>query len=991
MEAKNKVFKTILAANNKGIDGQMAAIQPDDETANQLLNYECAVGNSFRGRVGCQTAGSNGFFAIFPYRYTRTQDQYDISYQTLSGANYAGQVPPLTTVKTAADGASIEKLIALNRQVWMLDTMNVTITQDVAGVYTWYSTVDGANIDFNILKDGVSILSSAMGDGVTSSTSIYSLLGTIDGLAELSVSRTTRGSTITTPVGCPPLAIVDGAQTTTNVGSTSYGTIYRATVLAGHTFLVGDIISFTSNFILGGGFVIATTATTIDYVGGSATLTNTQVLGYMAQAATSFPISTISSETGGVLTISFPYWRLIPEGDYLFGFIFSSARLLWETKTEDSFYAPPVAVNDSGNLYIAASSQVSAGSSTWANNLIKMDGSQVFRAGLPTCIMTAGAPGAGALTGAYKWKAFLRRYDAQGNITDGPFTPNLFIPAGSSSGVGFTLAAQYMALTLGSNAAYSLTSGFGERGCFKHTTESPTSPSVAFYVDDATGGVGNTAFVQPGDVICLTDNTAQTTGLWTNAALNIPVGTLHRTRCTSYCPIDAVVSPTTSSIRVADSSGYQINADTHISTGLTIVVLRTTAGGNQYYKLCEIPANGFANPVIYDNVTDVVLATKEQYIEPEIGKEYNPPPPCTLVAQHQGGLVVARGPTSPNTVAFSTAASIEAFPTAANSFDVPSTQSGFITAIASDNDDRLAVFKERAYYDVVGDLDGGTFSINVRNEGDYGITSQASLVRIPFGLCGLSKNGFVVISDGLLDPFRFGEVNARLINQPYQYFWATAVNDYFNRNYLCVIPQITGEPVSYVIDYSRPMVRVFERSYTTQIDQAGGQAMVHDTMYHLSATSPYGVFRRLTRFDGNSPSGNGDGDSFIDNTNAINYVWESSVINLDTPGQLKSAIRGRLWSIPNDYVQEGWVPFSVLVETAASPFNTFVGSTNPLGTSTTITFSAPNFSDKDFKFVRQKTHFYIVRLTTNTIRTSPFITGYGILFADNYLNEDYIR
>lgn len=984
MEAKNKVFKTILAANNKGIDGQMAAIQPDDETANQLLNYECAVGNSFRGRVGCQTSGSHGFFAIFPYRYTRTQDQYDILYQTAAGA-YPTQTASLGTTQTTADGASIEKLIALNQQVWMLDTMNITITQVNAGVYTWYSFVSGSDINFRIKKDGTTIGTIDLNDGVTAAgTTIWSVLDSIDLLADLSVSRTTRGT-------CPPFAIVNGNQNSVPGASVTYGISQTVTVNAGHNFSAGDIVTFPRTAtvagltapMLSGGFVISTTATTVVFVSQQIFgLLNGDVLGYMGQSAASFPISTASSETAGAFIISFPYWRLIPEGDSFFGSIYKQAYRQWEAKTEDSFYAPPVAVNDSGNLYIAASSLVSAGSSNWANNLIKIDGLQASRAGLPQPTITVADAGAGAAkpAGTYKYKCFLRRYDAQGNMTDGPLSDTYSI----------TQAASRYTLVSPVGKVYSDSTGFQVRSCRKHTTEAPAT-GAAFYVDDSVGGVGNQAFIQPGDVICLTDNTAQKTGLYYDFAAVEVLGTLHRTRCTAYSAQAATISPTISSIRVADSSGYTINTNSPITTGLTMVVVRTSAGGNQYYVLAEYPYDGYSGKVFYDDVTDTTLTAGEQFIEPEIGKELDPPPPCTLVAQHQGGLVVAKGPTSPNTVAFSTAGSIEGFPTASNSFDVPSTQSGFITAIASDNDDRLAVFKERAYYDVVGDLDGGTFSVNVRNEGDYGITSQASLVRIPFGLCGLSKNGFVVISDGLLDPFRFGEVNARLINQPYQYFWATAVNDYYNRNYLCVIPQITGEPVSYVIDYSRPMVRVFERSYTTQIDQAGGQAMIHDTMYHLSQTSPYGVFRRLIRFDGNSPSGNGDGDSFIDNTNAINHVWESSVINLDTPGQLKSAIRGRLWSIPNDYVQEGWVPFSVLVETGASPFNTFVGSANPLGTSTTITFTAPNISDKDFKFVRQKTHFYIVRLTTNTIRTSPFITGYGILFADNYLNEDYIR
>lgn len=975
-----KDFYQFFGSDFQGVDGQRSALEPEGFLVNKAQNSEMSVGNSLRGRVGCQTAGAHGFFAIFPYRYTRTQDQYDIAYQVAAGA-YPNQTPGLSTTKTTADGASIEKLIGINQQVWMLDTMNITITQTNAGVYTWYSYVNGSNINFIIKKDGASILDTSLGDGITSSTSIYSLLGTVDALADLSVSRTTRGT-------CPPYAVINGNQSSAFTSTISYGITYTWTVSA-HNFSAGDIVTWnnSTNNILMGGFVISTTATTIVYVGQQGTATNGQILGYMAQAATSFPISTISSETSGALTISLSYWRLIPEGDNSFGNIYISAFTQWADKQTSSFYAPPNAVNVSNNLYIAASGRSVDTISTYANNLVKMDGLQPVRAGLPKPIAPVqNVSGVGALTGTFNYRCFLRRYDAQGNIWDGPVSdPVTQVYAGNYGVLGFV------------PPQYSDATGFEGRGCYKHTNESPAS-GASFYVDDSNSGVGNQAFIQPGDVICLTDNTAQTTGLWTNAALNIPVGTLHKTRCTAYSASAATISPTTSSIRVADSSGYQINADTEISTGLTMVMLRTTNGGIQYYVLGEIPVNGYGSPVIYDNVTDTTLESKEQFLEPEIGKEHDPPPECSLVCAHQGGLVVARGPTSPNTVTVSTADGVEYFPIASNGFDIPSTQAGFITAIASDSDDRLAVFKDRGYYDVVGVVDEGNFAINIKNEGDYGIASQASLVRLPFGLLGLSKNGWVVISDGTLDPFRYEEVNARIINQNYQFAWATAVNDYFNRQYICTIPQVSGDPVGFTFDYSRKKnapdqvyTKTMERSYPTQIDQAGGGAMIGDTLYHLSTTSPYGVFRRLYRFNGDSPSGNGNGDSFIDNTNAISYILELAPINRGEPELLRQAERVRIWSIPNDYVVEGWVPFSVLVEAGYTPFASTIANTNT-GSSSSLTFATQSTDFmKELKLRGVKSQFLMLRFTTNTIRTSPFLTGIGVMYAKDYQKEDFIK
>lgn len=980
----DSVFSQYFAKDFTGLDGLTSSLE-QDKGVNRAVNYEMSVGNSLRGRVGCQTAGSHGFFAIFPYRYTRTQDQYDILYQTAAGT-YPNQTPSLSTTKTTADGASVEKLIALNTQAWTLDTMDIVATY-VSGAYpfTWYTYVNGTQIYFQIKANGISILNYPLGDGIYSATSYVSikdLLDAVDGIAELSIANTRSVR--------PPFAIANGNQTATFLATEPYGTRYQLTVDAGHTFSIGDIFTcYTTGVLTGvnylaGGIVTGTSVGAIQYIGKQVTVVDNQVLGYQGQAAANFFIDTAQSDSSGNLTLSLPYWRLIPEGDADFGNIFRYAANTWFAKTnsEVEFYAPPVAVNDSGNLYLTVTTDPSLGTGSYSNALVKCDGKTLVKAGLPVARTTVTAIGAGALTGTYKYKGFFRRVDAQGNITEGPVST-----VTSTSTV--TYAAQYGRVTSINGQVYTAGSGFQTRSGYKHTTESPASGAF-FYVDDVTAGLGNTTFIQPGDPICLTDNTAQKAGLWVTYGAQV-LGTVHKTVCTGFSAQAATISPTFNSIRVADSSGYTINGDTEISTGLTYVSLRTTAGGNQFYVLAEVPVTGFGSIQFFDDVTDAVLTAGEQYIEIDLGKEHDPPPACTLVCQHQGGLVVARGPTSPNTVAFSSADGIEYFPTASNSFDVPSTQSGFITAIVSDTDDRLAVFKDRAYYDVYGDLDGGSFSINVRNEGDYGITSQASLVRIPIGLLGLSKNGFVVVSDGLLDPFRFQDLNARIVNQAYQFSWATAVNDYFNRQYICTIPLVSGEPVGFSIDYSRPVIKTFERSYATKIDQAGGGAMVGDTLYHLSATSPYGVFRRLVRFDGNSPSGNGDGDSFIDNTGAISYIFESQPINLKEPAQLKTPIRVRVWSIPNDYVEEGWVPFSISLETGASPIASYVGSGNNNGTTGTLTFSTANDVFEDLKLVNCKTHFYIIRFTTNTIRTAPFITGYEILFKDNYRKEDLIK
>lgn len=1017
-----RIFKQTFADGYQGIDAETSILQPDSDSGfARAINYEKAVSNSLRGRVGCQTQGSYGFFGLFRYNYTRTQDEYAITYQVASGT-YPNQVAGLTTNKTSADGASRSKLIAINQQLWVQDTFNYAITR-VSGSYpfTWYSAVSGSSIHFIIKANGTSILDVACGDGNLDQidTSVYSLLGSIDATAELSISRGTRGT-------CPPFAIVNGAQTTAAGASTTYGTRYTVTVNnTPHTFQAGDIITFPDAVLtqagltgtvygiptLVGGFVISTTATTITYVGPQVTLTNGSVLGYMGQSAAAFPIAEAASiSSGATFSITMPYWRLIPEGDKDFGHLFDSslAKFIENLGTpsgtggivtypaRSTFYAPPVAENSQGCLYIASSGRASDGVDTFANNLIRTDGVTAKRAGLPGGPDMVTTLPAGALAaGTYKYKAYYKYVDAQGNIIEGQPGTTYSVTTTGAENVGISL------LTSSPAFRYSDATGYLVRSCYKHTLESPAAGAF-FYVDDNSAAPGLTGFLQPGDPVTLNDNTAPKTGF-------SGPGTLHRTVCTDYCAVAATISPTISSIKVADSSGYTIPDNAFISSGLTVVLLRTTAGGNQFYVLNEMAITGYANLTgIVDSVSDATLSSGTQYTEITIGKEHNPPPACSLVCQHQGNLFVARGVDAPSTITSSTSDGIEYFPLASNGFDVPSTEAGFITAIASDTNDRLAVTKESAYYDVVGDVDGGVFSINAVTEGDYGVSTQASLRRVKDALVGVSKQGLVVIQNGRINQDTFAGVNAKLIGQSYYFNLATAYND-GNGKYVCTIPVNTTqsiglEPVSFVVDYSKMIgdslspvftgnsitnlgIKTFESLYPYRIDQIGGAVTIAGTTYHLSGWYPYGVFKSLPRFSSNSPA-NGDGDSFIDNVNAITYILEWNPINFGEPAQLKTPIRARVWSFPNNYAADGWVPFAFLLETGASPLASLVGGVNPNSSSSTLTFTASTNVFREAKVKNCKTNFYIIRLTTNTIRTAPFLTGLEMMFDANYPKED---
>jgi hypothetical protein len=971
----NKKFKQNFAVNFGGVDGLSSVIEDDEGKVNLADNFEYAASNSLRGTTGYQHAAlSAGMIAVFPYTYSRVTDQYDVRYQTASGV-YPNQTGDIGSTKTTADGATIQKVIGINSQAWSLENLTIPVTR-VSGTYpfTWYNAPGLSasllpTFRFKLFANGVQLLDQDVGTH-TAPTTIYSLLGAIDALAELSINRFDRAV-------CPPCAVVNATGPTTFVAATPYGQSYSVTVLnSPHSFKIGDVITFPKYGQLIAGIVIATTATTITYIGRQVDVVTGDILGYLGQDASAFPVQDTSIASSGNLNVIFPYWKAILDGDSSrirtgsttedYGGSFYWNQQLFLNKSLGSFYAPMTSANAQGNLFIAGSVNTPTGiesnQGSYAGALIKIDGQQVTRAGIRDPSFSLATSGAGVLTGNYKYRALLRRVDSQGNIIDGSPVQREITAAANSIGV-----------TVGCGT-YADASGFLVRGCLKAIANESTAGF--FYVDNAGGGVPT---IQVGDPVAFFDN----------------ANVLRRSVVTDYCATAATISPSGPSIKIADTT-RTINDNAVISAGLTVVFLRTLAGGNQFYEIHEAPITGLGTYTYVDNVADSTVSALPTYALPVIGKERNAPPPCSLVCQHQGGLVVARGRTVPNTVSFSTVDGIEFFPLASNSFDIPSTQDGYITAIASDTNDRLAVFKRRAYYDVVGDLDAGNFSINIKHEGDYGITSQASLARIKDSLIGLSDNGFVVIKDGELLANVFNDVNANLVNRPTAAFeWAVAANDAYSRRYSCsILPVLTrNETIHYALDYSRGNMVAFSRRENDFTDAAGGMVSIGKDFYHLSIASNT-VFKRLSRFTPTTTTGypaRTAGDFYYQDAVAGRFSFESNVINLGQPDVLNTPIRLRIWSVPNDFSMDEWLPFTMKVYARAGT-TSFGNIGIPTGADTevSVTFAQPGFIDVKLA-QNKKTHFYIVRFEGRLEKQAPFITGYEILYAENYKAEDLVK
>jgi hypothetical protein len=943
----DKVFVKSFAKDFAGIDAEGSAIGPDSNAVARAVNHEWALSDNLRGRVGSQLIGPRSK-VIFSHNYNRTVNGY--------AEVFTAGSPSINGVKSNADGATVlQQLAVVGSDLVRQQLYNVSFTR-VAGSTTisYYMTVgSGGTIHFILKQGGATYLDYDCGDLTTSPIkTYYSLLQAIDATANFSVTFTRAN--------CPPYALINGNQDPVSGGSLLDGaaihqqmSLWTITVTAGHTFLPCDTIILPVNNPAGYesftyGYVISKTGTTItfaasfDFPGfttGTPLFSNARVLGALGTPAQFLPIDTEISSS----TIAFPYYKSC--GLFL-------GPLSLSAPTSQSSYTLPNGVSLNGVFYFAAKATVAATPLT----LMKYDGQMVTSAGLPATFSSSIPLGVGPLTGTYRYRVFFRRIDSQGNIIEGPVSD-----AETQSPVANNVV---MALFTGTlNYRNSYVSGWSYVVDSAYSAQQRlafTGGATTLQVDNANGNVG---YLQVGDPICFND----------------AAGVFHRSMVTS---VDGSVSPQT--ITMESGSYGDVSNNTPISGGNSIVILRTTDGGTIYYELTEIAIDAFQNSQSYtDSTLDSALIQKAIFTPPDTGYEHDPVTDCSLVCEHQGGLVVAGGIANPNTGSFSSSDGPEYFPLASNNFDIPATRQGAITAIASDTIDRLAVFKADSYYDVAGDLTSGQIAINLVNEGDYGITCQNSLARVKGKLVGLSKLGFVTISNGVLFDQDFRKVNARLVNQNYSFNLAAGCNDPFNRNYICAIPESSSSTHTIVLDYSRPGVTPFERDYNANL-VPNGFCMYGDALY---SNTPNGITRRLRRFASNSPTGD-DADSYIDHTYAIPYILELNCLNLDEPSLFKNLVRIRLFSIPNDYIVEGWVDFATFVELSRLPDPSFLGNAATGGGSTTLTFATINDWYLEWKPPSARTPFVLLRFTTNTIRQAPFISGYELVISAAYQKED---
>lgn len=757
------------------------------------------------------------------------------------------------------DGGNRSELVGINHTPWRLALGTITITPP-GGVtlrYTAYWEDSGSSKEFRFrLFNGSTpyVIDGAL-EYVAGTYSLLELIEKIDALAGFSVAVDV------------PYARVNGAVTVpASVGTTAI------TVDAGHTLAIDtyiDVRDSGANFTGSTWFYIyATSGTTFTvprWPTQAVTLADNAIVGPLVATVDSLGIRTTSTSA---LTIKFYYWEpvCVPWTDeYRPKYVAMTNTAPLNSLNIDNLavFTLPSATSDVGEMerdeyntpsYILDQPNVE-------NKPMKYDRQNFYRLGIGIDPKTASNLGAGSIpAGTYRWKFLYKMQDQVGHIIRSlPYYSGELTLAGAStvqiSGTANVTTPEFHTCSKGAYAA-------------------GAQAGVTTIVVDTNGTVGwSRPNIDVGDYVLFRESTVAPP------------------RLTRRLVTAVVRSAAPYSITI-DGAAVTIDDNEPISVGLSIEVYRTENGGFTYYLAGEHASPPYLAAVT-DDIGDASLSFALE--EPLENEEPYFPPRAVCLCEHQGKLCLSGDTNYPNSVYYSLPASIEQFNAGFYAFDVPSYDSSQVKAVVSDNSTQLAVFKDRAYYSIEGDLSTGFLNNNVVSEGDFGVSSQSSVQKTPRGYIAVGKAGMFEFKDGqVIEPHL--ELRPTFAETDYNLIEARGIWLSQSRQFRFIAPSL-----KYIVDFTRMPVFVSTASWPL----LGGRLLIaeHDNKVFMS-TLPNGnvVVEIDPGADSNSVYLGPAVNRYLDGGAAVGeYYLEIPADTMGEPSIDKYFLRLKLFSV---YTQE---------------------------------------------------------------------------------------
>lgn len=720
---------------------------------------------------------------------------------------------------------------------------------------------------------------------------------------------------------------------------------------------------------------------------------------------------------------------------------------------DDISLKPPHFLNKNNVCYIACDGRMP---------LMKYDGAAVYQAGslglIAEDVEIAGAANSPALVGSFRYYLRTVRKDAKSNFIYG---------AGYKTDVITTTSGQ--APEIGVFESASTTLGLEHLGRVVIGSDSTTNTStntvtLGSAIDDGDFEAYGHEKVQVGDIVYLLGNCTPSVverriTAVDRAAKQItfdgPAVTLssagatfvywnnHRTLGGGYIDTNSaqasVSAISTSAIsdvaegmwlffeneqewfKVTDVSGSTVTIDglvttpsgsARIATNVALEVWRTEDEGTEKFYLSktfsDLGSTNFDTTADADLGAELVFPAKE----PDHLREFP-----SVIAQHQGVLVAAGGKTRAGRLVFEDFEFQEGFPAATNFYDVPSQDAGIITALWSDTYDQLAVFKDTAYYSVVGSFRDEIAILNTiaNTENDLGVSCQSSLLRIRKGLnIGVGPLGFIAFSGGEVDyeftkqldsEFLSGNVGEVLSEaSKLRTHRAIAVNDKFKNQAYFLIPAFDVDSSDstvhqganenskmFILDYSE---RTWTRRAFPSDLSVGSSGLVAFPFYPTAGMVVYEDRLLMMSCAYDSTVGNGD------HTDFNSYCWRRKEREVLPTGitDYRQDYADNHAAIEYDYksqwhilepLEDGlfhWLKIYSIPETDFVPFDLQIRTYLDFDEDTVIDNSTISFTSSTkkhlFKLKANRGEAIMVRLTTNAVLEKPTITGFEVVLGD---------
>lgn len=987
-----------------------------------LQNYEHGEGYALRGRPGGQPIGqAGGFLGQHTYSYLDKET-----------------------------GATTEQLLTINSQLWRLATSSISPTRGAgSATWNWKVTLDTGSsaYRFVLTQGGVAL---TLVHQITSESNAYLNLGTGLELDEAPTVSPTTGV----------ITIMDLAQaieahanftcalpTATGRVNGNQTNVTAITIDAGHTFSARQMAIFYdyASAQLVSRLVKSTTATTItfDALSPGVTVKNDQVIGIGAVPAATIPINPSGSTVADpAQTISFSYWEPIPGplGEF-YHTIETSPFYAFQKSHASTYFKPPCLINADQNCYIYTNSpsivvfDVGGVAATtrrlWDGYPFKYDGKNCYRAGVPPylayCAPTDSG-NAGNVDGTVKYSLRFAQLDGQGVTRYGN-------PSHINEEQSVTIVTNQVTLTIDSLQwnvdPVDRHSVNGNQVAVTTITVNASHPFVASdwirFLDRSTGndtlrivtGVTATTVSISGAAVDVNNNDAIVRnppsgfnhggGIVNGGQAGVTTITIDNTHNFRVGDICSFINRTTEKIvhRVVDSltdttitiSGTAVNVsdNDYITKGTTIEIYRTVNGGNKYYFADEIPNPIFDRAFTYtDNLADSGLTFELD--EPINGRELDLPPRASVACVHQGVIVSSGSDEFPNTIYKSLSENIEAVSLQEGYFDVPATVKGNITGVFSDTDDRLLAFKNLGIYKAEGSVDDSAPIVTPLAEGDWGVSSQASLAKVrgivigvgPHGVIGVKNGDVLEDEDG--DSLIGGKISPAFINNTnIALSKAVACNDSTTRHYRLYVPSTTefdgadtaANALHFVLDYAR-MFKWFNHDHYAGLGPDAGMGVYSNNLYYLSrhSTVPSST-QTAGHFHRRHNQTQDVSQNYADNTLAIDYDMKTQPYHFDLVSIDKEFLWFKIYSFYSDFDSDQFVACTYTVTT----YGNFQSSST--WDSFTEAFAAATTFEQRQKLRAGKFRALQFRVRVNTIHSCPHISGFEHVISFAYDKDEF--